>query len=161
MRTLTVALTFLAGLLAAEGVPAQAPSAQPLVPVMPRDRGGMSVGCPSDWEHRDAGAGYFSCRDTDTGAFCNGSSRPSPTVPLDAMVLRARAEIVARGFVVRSERREGTLHSFVYDDAAGHRVVFIVRAAMMGQRLDVTCGSTPALATSMLPVFLEVARAAR
>lgn len=155
------ALALLLPLLGTPGLSAQVPPQPPWVPVMPRERGGMSVGCPADWEHREAGVGYFSCRDTDTGAFCNGTSRPSPTLAIEAVIAAVRAEITGRGWAVIEERRDRGLHSFTHDDSAGHRVVRVVRAASGGRRVDVTCGSDPARATGLLPVFLEIARMAR
>jgi hypothetical protein len=158
-RSIALVLPLLVAVeILAQSVPAPMP---PYVPVQPIEPGGLSVGCPRDWAHREAGPGYFSCRSSQTSAFCSGTSRASPLNTLEDVVAAARAELAARGFVVRADRREAALHYLVYDDPAGNRVALFLRAVRSGRRLDVTCGSEAGAFAALLPTFLDVARMAR
>lgn len=157
VRTALVFLTALVTLTAAA-------QSLELVPAPRSAPGAMSVGCPADWEHRDAGVGSFSCRDTQTSAYC-GMAAPSASDALatartlDDAVGMARRWLTARGTPIAGERREGTVHALYVDHGSERLVVIVIPEGT--HFAQVQCGTGSASLDATLPLMLAVAHSAR
>lgn len=135
-----------------------------LIPAPMSAPGAMRVGCPSDWEHRDAAVGSFSCRDTETSAYC-GMPAPSPADALSAARSIddasdwARTWFAAQGAVLLGERREGRAHLF-WMELRGQHLAVIVIPDRMGYA-QVNCGAGTGDLDALLPTFAAIAASAR
>lgn len=135
-----------------------------LVPAPRSSPDAMSVGCPSDWEHRDAGVGSFSCRDTETSAYCGMAARSasdalSAAHSLDEAVTTARRWLEAQGVQWLGERREGRVH-VLWFELRGQRHAVIIVPDGRGYA-QVNCGAGTGDLDALLPTFLAIAGTAR
>ncbi len=159
VRSLLASMIVLASLAAST-----ARAQPPLVPAPRVEAGAMSAGCPSDWEHREAGVGSFSCRDTETSAYC-GMRAPSAddgltaARTLDDAVTWTRSWLTAQGAHLLGERREARAH-LIWLELRGQRLAVVLVPDGRGYA-QVSCGAGTADLDALLPTFLAIAQAAR